>query len=237
MADPKIIDLGFWQPYTPAKMPDWAADMPPGSSPLFSRRVSDGVDWYEFRKAGDSFTDGYLLANTTPDPLTPTVEVVQGVFRAREDHPVPFGVHVIEIEDLEPSDDKPWKAYEQHVFDPAALKILDLLEPPVLAVMNYQFAGQAAAEGIISDDDAMAWAARGEVPSKLIEAVKEKVTDPDRQKARAAVPGWDQILPAIPRTDTAPRRILRQGHFGAGDQVLRRRQQALSLASPTTPDN
>lgn len=59
--------------------------------------------------------------------------------------------------------------------------------PPVAvmvpsSVYDYQFAGQAAAEGIITDDDAMKWVAQGITPQKLIDAVTANVTDPDRQK-------------------------------------------------------
>lgn len=51
-----------------------------------------------------------------------------------------------------------------------------------VSVFDYQFAGQAAAENIISDDDALAWVGTGKTPDRLIVAVKTKITDPDRQK-------------------------------------------------------
>jgi hypothetical protein len=41
----KIIDHGKWLPYKPAKE-DWPEHAPPNA--LFARRVSDGVDWYDY---------------------------------------------------------------------------------------------------------------------------------------------------------------------------------------------
>ena len=57
--------------------------------------------------------------------------------------------------------------------------------PPILidavpdAVHAYQFAGQASAEGIITTDEAKAWAGAGVVPPSLQAAVDKIVTDPD----------------------------------------------------------
>jgi len=46
----QIIDHGKWVPYVPEQ---WPLHAPPGA--LFARRVSDGVDWYEYARAGTNF--------------------------------------------------------------------------------------------------------------------------------------------------------------------------------------
>lgn len=46
-------------------------------------------------------------------------------------------------------------------------------------VADWQFAGQAAIEGIITRDEALAWAARGEVPATLDGAVASAIPDAD----------------------------------------------------------
>lgn len=46
-------------------------------------------------------------------------------------------------------------------------------------VADWQFAGQAAVEGIITRDEALAWAARGEVPATLDGAVASAIPDAD----------------------------------------------------------
>lgn len=66
-----VIEHGDWQLYTPSPFP---TDMP--VSALFSRRIGDGVDWYDYVKAGSNFqadtikmtvTDTLVCAATT-DP-------------------------------------------------------------------------------------------------------------------------------------------------------------------------
>ncbi|MCJ2019592.1 hypothetical protein MKK84_19500 [Methylobacterium sp. E-065] len=190
----KIKDLGVWNIYVPDPIPEWASEPVTGARVAFSRREGDGVDWYEFRKAESSFSDGYLLAITSGS-LYP-VETIQGVFRDRNATPVPFGMRVLEIEDIDHDDPTPWKAYEQRIYDPGTQAIGGYVQPPVLSVRDYQFAGQAAAEGIIGDDDALEWITVGKTPDRLISAVKEKVTDPDRQK---------RVLLFLAGTTTFPR--------------------------------
>ena len=175
----KVKDLGTWSRYVPEIMPDWVGDVPPGYAFNFARRDSDGLDWYAFRAAEGSFTEGYLLGMTYPHAQG---ETIQAVVRDRTAAPVPIGMRVVEIEDVDPDNVTPWKAYEQRIYDPATQTIGDLPEPVILSVRDYQFAGQAAAEEIISDDAAMAWVATGKTPDTLIAAVKAKITDPDRQK-------------------------------------------------------
>jgi len=52
-------------------------------------------------------------------------------------------------------------------------------EPVPSEVADWQFAGQAAAEGIITRDEALAWAARGAVPKTLDDAVAAAIPDAD----------------------------------------------------------
>ncbi|RUP22648.1 hypothetical protein [Methylobacterium sp.] len=176
-----IKDLGIWEVYTPEKMPEWTNDIPAGYKALFARRKSDGVDWYDFRKAANSFTPGYLLAMTSEDPFS-KFRVVQGVYRDRTAAAVPTNLQVIEIEDINPNDATPWKQYEQRAFDPSTLTIGDLWTRPVISVQDYQFAGQANAEGILTDEETDDWVGSGVVPQSLVDAVKKLITDKDRQR-------------------------------------------------------
>ena len=45
-----IKSHGTWARYTPAKFPEGAP-----SNALFSRRVNDGVDWYNYVNSGENF--------------------------------------------------------------------------------------------------------------------------------------------------------------------------------------
>lgn len=178
---PKIIDLGFWSTYVPETLPEWAAELPPGMRPAFVRRESDGADWYQFRTLSDSFTEGYLMATTLLESNS-HLEVVMGIHRDPSTTAVPINMRVIEIEDLDPSDPTPWKAYEGRIFDPQSLTIGDLWAPPIMSVRDYQFAGQANAEGIINDQETDDWVATGVVPERLVQAVKSNVPDVERQR-------------------------------------------------------
>lgn len=178
---PQIKDLGLWNQYTPETPPDWAEQLPLGQRVLFVRRDSDGTDWYDFRNAEGSFTDGYLLATTIKENNS-GLEIIQGIHRDQTTIAVPNGMRVIEIEDMSPDDPAPWKAYEGRVFDPAALTIGEIWAPPVMSVRDYQFAGQANAEGIIDDQETDDWVATGVVPDKLVQAVKEQNLGAERER-------------------------------------------------------
>jgi hypothetical protein len=179
---PRINDLGVWSQYTPDPLPEWARlAAAPGQKFIFTGR--NGLDWYDFRKAQGSFTDGYLLAFTRRDDAGTGMEIIQGVYRDRSLAAIPTNMRVIEIEDVDPTNGAPWKLYEQKIYDPTTKTISsDKFTPPIVSVRDYQFAGQAAAEGIISEKEADDWITVGTVPQKLIDAVTQKVTDADRQK-------------------------------------------------------
>lgn len=58
------------------------------------------------------------------------------------------------------------------------------LPPAIPAIVtDYQFAGQAEAEGIITFEEALAWTARGDIPKVLLDAVNEAVPDQERRKS------------------------------------------------------
>jgi len=73
----QIIDHGKWVCYQPDKLPP---GMPPNT--LFARRVSDGVDWYDYSRDAKSFISdtvkftalwqdipgGYIISAATRDP-------------------------------------------------------------------------------------------------------------------------------------------------------------------------
>lgn len=201
---PKVKDLGVWNTYTPDPLPNWAQNGPPGQRYMFTRRDSDGADWYVYRLAKGSFTDGYLLATTLKEPNTGH-EIVNGIHRDRTSIAIPFGMRVIEIEDVNPDDPAPWKPYEQKIYDPATRTFSEeIWQPPVMAVRDFQFAGQANAEGIITDQEADDWVATGVVPEKLVTAVKAAVTDPERQrrvilflKGTTSFPRFHELTPLL----------------------------------------
>lgn len=175
-----IIDHGRWESYTPDPMPAWVTEAGPGYRIGFARRVEDGVDWYEFLKAGDAFQPNPLVCTVLLNPYD-GIETVKAVTRDPTTL-FPAKQRLIEITGHDVEDTKPHNEFAWMTYDPATKTLSDPVPEPIISVRDYQFAGQASAEGIISDDAAMAWVATGKTPDTLIEAVKAKVTDPDRQK-------------------------------------------------------
>jgi hypothetical protein len=170
-----VKDHGEWELYKPDPMPDWAKGV---SYPVgFVRRLTDKVDWYEYRKT--AFTDGSVIATVLRDP-SDGIETVKLVTRDVSG-PFPASHRVIEILGFDPADTKPHNTFAWMVYDPAKKALSAALPPKVAGVADYQFAGQAASEGIITADEAMAWVATGKTPQTLIGAVKVAITDPDRQ--------------------------------------------------------
>jgi hypothetical protein len=166
-------------------MPDWAeAATVIGGTILFMRR-DDGIDWYDYIRAEARFQEGAVLALTIAGADAGS-EMVGAIYRDPTKL-IPFSQRVIEIDGVPASEDKPHNLFEWLTYHPDSLSFSGVAGPPQapepdLTVKDYQFAGQAAAEGIITDDAAMAWVATGKTPDRLIEAVKQAVPDPDRQK-------------------------------------------------------
>jgi len=175
-----VKDHGFWKPYKPDPVPEWAqAVMSIGGPVVFLRRDSDGFDFYDFRSTAP-FAENAVVAAALPDAST-GLEVVKSVFRDT-DMAFPTNQRLIEIDGVDPSITDPHNLFTEQLFDPAALTFSVPPPPKVMSVKDYQFAGEAAARAIISDDDAMAWVSQGKIPQSLISAVQQAVTDPDRQK-------------------------------------------------------
>lgn len=171
-----VKDHGTWSLYKPSTMPDWAEGM--GIPVAYAKRDGDGVDWYEYRKT--AFGAGSVLCTVLLDP-SDGIETVKAVFRDAS-MLFPANHRLIEVEGFDPADDKPHNTFAWMVYDAKANALLPALPPKVVAVADYQFAGQAAAEGIISDQDALDWVTIGRTPQKLIDAVTASVTDAERRK-------------------------------------------------------
>jgi len=94
----QIIDHGKWVRYQPDKLPQC---MPPNT--LFARRISDGVDWYDYSRDEKSFGadtvkftvlwqdihDGYIVASVSRDPsrLFPAGALLREIIDYRGDDP------------------------------------------------------------------------------------------------------------------------------------------------------
>lgn len=113
----KVIDHGFWRPYTPDPLPEWAAAASTVAGPvLFLRRDDDNVDWYAFVKSSGQFYEGSVLALTVPG-ADPGVEMVGAIFRD-ETKLVPFNQRVIEILGVDPAEEKPHNLFEWLSYHP-----------------------------------------------------------------------------------------------------------------------
>lgn len=131
-----VEDHGFWNPYVPDEMPEWASDIP-GVKVSFTRREGDGIDWYEYRKTEDLIAPGALVAFTWKSPTTGE-EIVGGIFRDLSEGPVPFGMRLIEIGGVDPEDPKPWKLFEQKIYDPETKTFREQPPQPITSVSNAQ---------------------------------------------------------------------------------------------------
>lgn len=113
----KILDHGFWRPYTPDPLPEWAQQASAlGGTVLFMRRESDNVDWYDFIKTDGQFFENAVLALTVPDadPATETV----GAISRDETKLVPYNQRVIEILGVDPAEPKPHNLFEWLTYHP-----------------------------------------------------------------------------------------------------------------------
>jgi len=181
-----ITDHGIWRPYKPDPLPQWALDaieggsLPDGMVPMFLQREDDGADWYEHRNDEQNWTQHSVICTVLADPAT-GIETVKAVFRDRMMQ-FPINQRLIEITGHDVEDDKPHNEFAWMIYDPADKTLSPAASPQVLTVQSYQFAGQAAAEGIITDQEALDWVTIGKTPTALIEAVKANVPDPERRQ-------------------------------------------------------
>jgi hypothetical protein len=101
----KIDSHGAWEIYRPAKLPD---DAP--ANTMFARRISDGVDWYDYLKPGTSFA---------PDSVKMTV--LNGTVGAAATDPTrlfPGGSTVLEVSGGPAGD--PQQVFGRKIYDPAS---------------------------------------------------------------------------------------------------------------------
>lgn len=201
MADITIIDHGQWEPYQPDPLPAWAQMPGVLGRVAFARRLSDGQDWYEYLKT-KPFPSTSIVATVLLDPSN-SVETVKAVFR----DPTmifPHSQRVIEIVGHDVDDDKPHNEFAWMTYDPATKTLGDPLPQPIISVHDYQFAGQAAAEKIITDDDADKWVTTGVIPERLVAAVQQAVPDAERQrrvllflKGTTVFPRFHELTPLL----------------------------------------
>jgi hypothetical protein len=126
--DPKYqIKLrGFWTPYTPATLPDGFT-----SNSLFLQDEA-GQDWFAMLEdetgGAISHTTDVLYATALK---TPGGNVVQAVVRDLT-MVIPTNSYFFEIAGVDPAEPKPWKLFEQQLFDPEALTITPRPPRPVV---------------------------------------------------------------------------------------------------------
>lgn len=146
-----INDLGAWELYTPDTIPEAA---PPNA--IFTRRVSDGMDWYALVHDASKWAAGSLFATATPSPRG---LIMQAIVRDPQ-RLFPANGHLVEIVGHDETDATPWKAYEQKVLDIAAGTITDpVIETPAVTRVSSAQATSALyrhdllelAEGIARD--------------------------------------------------------------------------------------
>jgi hypothetical protein len=114
-----IKSHGDWQRYTPHRLPE---GVPPNA--MFSRRIGDGVDWYDYVNSGDNFAadsikltlrEGGIVGAAVTDPtmLFPGDGALLEI----------SGAHV----------DDPQRAFGMKVYDPVAKTFSD---PPPMNFPN-----------------------------------------------------------------------------------------------------
>ena len=130
-----VKDHGVWSMSVPAELPEWAASIP-GFKVAFARREGDGADWYEYRAEEGQFAPDSVIATTIKDGEGR--EIVGGIYRNVMDSAIPFGMRIIEIDGVDPEDPKPWKLFEQKVYDPEAKTFSDQPPPEIRAVSSAQ---------------------------------------------------------------------------------------------------
>jgi hypothetical protein len=115
-----FIDHGTWQAYVPATLPIGAP-----SGALFVRRDSDGVDWYDYVKAGSNFTAGSVKFTALWQDLYSSYVCKVATFD--ETMLFPTGQMVREITGYGGSD--PQADFGQKLYDPATDTFSDIPYP------------------------------------------------------------------------------------------------------------
>ena len=165
-----LEDLGVWEAYSPGGLPTWAVDASEiGITVGFSRRVSDHVDWYDFRSslvAGDD-----VFVTVVRDPVREQVSAVH-----RDPSMIfPGNERLLRISGVDPAEKNLLSLFKGKLYD-SALKTLTEPPPPIIPiapVSDRQFAQVLAIDGKITQDEALAWAARGDLPDALENAIAQ----------------------------------------------------------------
>lgn len=157
-----VKDHGFWTLYRPAKPP-------PGlEGAMFCHRETDGADWYEYRNRLTANTVKMTVMKMGPRPR----HIVQAVSR---DVSLLFPQNSLVLEVTGIADADPFAAYNQRGYDPERQAFLDF-NPPY-QVSDRKFFQALAERGVISEDEAVAAVARGELPPELqgfLASIKDK---------------------------------------------------------------
>lgn len=119
-----IIDHGNWVPYTKEATlsPEGFPLVPAGT--IFCKRESDGMDWYEFSRAADSFAPGSIKVACLATNLG---LITQAVF-ADATTLFPQNCTLIEVQGWE--GEKPHNTFGMKVYDPEAGTFSDIPVPP-----------------------------------------------------------------------------------------------------------
>lgn len=166
-----IIDRGEWEPYRPT-------EVPPGfpAAAMFCRRISDGVDWYEYLATG-----GELSADTVKMTGIETngALVIQAV-ATEADRLFPQNCRLIEVAGLTETDpDALFAAHHGRIYDPVSGEIGGPYVPPapVPDISDRQFFQQLSIDGVISEEDALAAVQTGFIPPPL-QVIVDAIEDP-----------------------------------------------------------
>ncbi|BAU91158.1 hypothetical protein MPPM_2553 [Methylorubrum populi] len=118
----------------------------------------------------------------TPEPSEDNPQPVASVVGEERNPAIPDGVVAITNEQwgefINNSGRRRWDGEGVVAHEPP------VSPPPVLVpslVDDWQFAGQAAQEGIITHDEALEWSGAGVLPPTLAEAVNRLITDEDQR--------------------------------------------------------
>ena len=163
-----ITDLGLWETYKPSPPPPaFAEAIEIGVEIGFSRRSSDHVDWYEF--ASTLPTEGAVFLTVVRGP---DLELVSSSSR-QPSIVFPGNGRLLQISGYDAGGAV--GAFRGKAYDPAANTLSDPppLVLPIVPVSDRQFAQVLAIDGKITQDEALAWAARGDLPDALENAIAQ----------------------------------------------------------------
>ncbi|MBP2498434.1 hypothetical protein ABID82_005120 [Methylobacterium sp. PvP062] len=126
-----VIDHGAFEIYQPTEPPD-GMFVPPGT--LFSRRISDGLDWYSFSRKAENWTEGTVRAILVPTPAGDMV-----LSAVRDEHAMfPGNGRVVEISGVDLDIVDVDGLFANKVCNLATGEFVDPPKPPVTKVSAAQ---------------------------------------------------------------------------------------------------